>query len=885
VADQPSSRFGSRAVRWLVLPLLLYTLAVIFITWPLASQLATHVGGGGFGDSFEYVRLGWWGEYALKTGANPFYQSLLLYPGGFFSPTQIAQPLIYWPISALSFFVGPVAGFNLWLMLETILSGLTAYWLCRMVLRDSPAITPAALLGGLIFMAFPTVQGHLSAGHVNPLSNYALPVVVMCLLRILESPRTALRWSVLGAISLLILALGNFTFLVYSLLPILVFGAIYILCCNRYLLKRDAFLPLLRNLVLMLGLGAVLILPFYLPLITESLSPDRPAYLQESGFIRYSTDPLAFFAPSPFTPWSAIAPEYSRAVLGTNSAEGAAYLGILPLLLALVALWRPGSPSRRPWLWALIGLGCMLFALGPILKWRDQPVLYTVGDYQSSIVLPWALFQNLPLVNITRTPGRFNFTTGLMLAILASIGASALLARISRSRRAPRLALSALAFVAILLDYQLFLPFPTTPAALPRYFTDLAARSDVRAVLDVPVIAAQKDAMFQQTVHHKPLIAGYVTRGTTLDSAVVNVLSDVALNRAFSATDQGLQPLSAPESRLLLAENNIDVLIYHWAFAPKADIYPSARDRFGAPLYEDDNLAIFEVHAAADSAIVRHPVLTFGDNRPGRDGLGIYWLGGQMSFSVYIPPSAQPADQTWSLDLWPIVQPRGVFLSIDNTPASRAWTLAPASVPLTFWTTLAPGFHTLRLTTPDPCLSSPVPPARLLADSPCAQNPEGCTMPDSASSVCVTLALRSLRLSDSTAFPFTAQSIQLGEGMQFLGYRLPSTIQRGTTLSVDTIWRASQKLPGDYHLFVHVLNASGAIITQDDIIPGRGLFPTTRWSAPQPWSETARLSLPADLPTGPYTLLLGWYRYPDLTRLSVPNSPDGVIHLATIKIQ
>ena len=41
--------------------------------------------------------------------------------------------------------------------------------------------------------------------------------------------------------------------------------------------------------------------------------------------------------------------------------------------------------------------------------------------------LPWALFQNLPLINIARTPARFNFAVGFAMAVLVGYGVSVLL--------------------------------------------------------------------------------------------------------------------------------------------------------------------------------------------------------------------------------------------------------------------------------------------------------------------------------------------------------------------------------------------------------------------------------------------------------------------------
>ncbi len=111
--------------------MLVYTFIALVITWPLTAHLSTHLAGPEYSDSIEYARLGWWARYAIQHGMNPFQQGLFGYPQGFFSAVQWAQPLIYWPIAILGFALDPAAAFNTWLLLEVILSGLTAYWLCR----------------------------------------------------------------------------------------------------------------------------------------------------------------------------------------------------------------------------------------------------------------------------------------------------------------------------------------------------------------------------------------------------------------------------------------------------------------------------------------------------------------------------------------------------------------------------------------------------------------------------------------------------------------------------------------------------------------------------------------------------------------------------------
>src|SRR5579859_2080799 len=124
-----SQRFQS-VIRF-VLPPVLYGLVAVFVTWPAVTRLTTHGLGAGYGDQFENVRLIWWTQYALQHGLNPFYQSLLGYPNGFFSAAQWAEPLGYWPAGLLAFLSGPLLAFNLWMLIQLALNGWAAFALCR----------------------------------------------------------------------------------------------------------------------------------------------------------------------------------------------------------------------------------------------------------------------------------------------------------------------------------------------------------------------------------------------------------------------------------------------------------------------------------------------------------------------------------------------------------------------------------------------------------------------------------------------------------------------------------------------------------------------------------------------------------------------------------
>ncbi len=865
---------GWRGVR---LPLAVYTLAALFTTWPLVTQLSTHIAGAGYGDGYEYLRLGWWARYALQNGLNPFQQSLFGYPDGFFSAFQWAQPLIYWPIALLNLVFDPVAAYNLWILIEVILSGLAAWWLCRVVLTTSRSATThsgtAALLGGLIFMAYPAVQGHINAGHVNPLSNYAFPIMLGCLYRIVRGAG-GWRTTFAGAVTFWLLALGNHTAVVFFILPLVLFGGGYMLLRQRASLLRRS---VLLKVACVFGAGALLILPFYVPLAVEALAPDRPSYLQESGWVEFSTDPLAFVAPSPFTPWTGmLAPAYSRTVLGTNSVEGTAYLGIVAVGLAALAVLRRRDPTG---LWLVILVGCMVFSLGPLLKWQDRPVAYTIGQHQSGVVLPWALFQGLPVINISRTPGRFNIMAGLMLGILAAFGLEALLGHVVR--RGWRAALTGALVAFILAEYQLFFPFLTVPARLPAYFESLAHRTDVTAVFDVPWddLIAQKVALYQQVAHHKPLIGGHVTRRSQVDPAKLALLSDAATGRAWDGALPTAR-LSAESARDFLRENGVSVVVYHLDLLDREATLRYAASAFGPPVFQDDQWAIFEVPSLGSNTDSSLPITMSGNGWWQAAGAGgPLWLSSEGEVYFYTP---LPVDRQWTLTVAPFLASRRLLLAVDGQ-LDRAWQLdptSPAPENITFVLHLEPGFHTLRFRLPDGCTQAP---ACLLDDPGVA-----CSRAAAEKQVCAGLAVQRIETRAASEMAFQPLPITLASGVTLQGFRAPGQLTPGSRFAVETRWQMTSGLPaGDYHYFAHVLDPDGKLVAQYD---GPSMtVPLLKTDRPQTWTEAATLTLPANLLPGRYRLFTGWYRYPEMTRLGVegdrPGARDGLVYLQEVEVR
>jgi hypothetical protein len=87
--------------------------------------------------------------------------------------------------------------------------------------------------------------------------------------------------------------------------------------------------------------------------------------------------------------------------------------------------------------------------------------------------------------------------------------------------------------------------------------------------------------------------------------------------------------------------------------------------------------------------------------------------------------------------------------------------------------------------------------------------------------------------------------------------------------SIPLVWRAEAETPAGYHVFVHLVDESGAILAQSDAAPANWTRPTTGWLPGEYVIDTHTLMLPADLPAGPLSLRVGLYDPATSERLRV----------------
>lgn len=101
---------------------------------------------------------------------------------------------------------------------------------------------------------------------------------------------------------------------------------------------------------------------------------------------------------------------------------------------------------------------------------------------------------------------------------------------------------------------------------------------------------------------------------------------------------------------------------------------------------------------------------------------------------------------------------------------------------------------------------------------------------------------------------------RLGEAVVLLGYNLDlREVERGAAIRLTLYWQPQAPIPGDYKVFVHLLDTNSRISAQRDGVPALGVRPTTSWVGGEVISDDYTLQVPMDAPTGVHVIEVGMY--------------------------
>lgn len=306
---------------------------------------------------------------------NPLGTTLQNFPAGVNMMANTAMFGVGVPLTPVTLLFGPTVTFVL--VLTVGLAG-TAFAWYRLFARELAESRAAAVIGGLFCGFAPAMISHASA-HPNFVALFLLPVIAGLLIRMVrDADRPHLRDAVVLALLVAAqIALGEEPLLIFAL-AFAVFAVAY------YLRDRQHGRNMLRRIAPTVGLGAVITL----------LLTGIPLWWQFFGSQGYRSidhgpmgNDLKTLTQFPSESLGGLLSPGENVAI--NPTEQNAYFG-WPLLLLVAAaaglLWRDRVVRAAT---VVIGVFTVL-SLGSEL---------TIGEDETGIPLPWALLEQVPLVN------------------------------------------------------------------------------------------------------------------------------------------------------------------------------------------------------------------------------------------------------------------------------------------------------------------------------------------------------------------------------------------------------------------------------------------------------------------------------------------------------
>ena len=820
-----------------LLVLLIYGLLAIIMTWPLVTQLGTHLPGEvEVADTYVHYWMFNWIKTAVLTQQNPLQTTLLFHPNNI----SLLDHNLAWVNMALwlplQTIFGEATAYSLAFIGIFIFNGYTTYLLATELLR-SPAPQPLcspAFLAGLIAAFWPYNLSH--PDHPNLILIGWLPLVILYLHRLFVAPNR--QNALLAGLFIALLGITRWQLLLMAT-PLIV---LFILIQFR-LGRPPQPLPaegegdsprFLKYLLLTGFISIVLMAPFLAPFVSYQLNRSDPTDLLVAEEA-YGTDLLAFVLPGRYHPWwgEAVISQYNQFQGNKLYTRSIGYTVLLLLLHSLATLWR----KSRFWLLMLLLYG--LLALGSNLTVMGKTLF----------PLPYSLVDEWFLLRLLRFPDRFNVILALPVAILAGTAVQKLLTQRSQW-------LAGLIALMILIEYAVTLP--TLPLNTPTWYSQLAQEPGDFAILQLPThtrLQYNKHYMAYQLVHGKALVEGRIARPSSTAYAFMD--SVPLLQHSLNSNKPPLELMNVGHQLTLLAAADVRYVILHKQFLSNGELTTWRDWLFLPPFYEDEEVLVMQT--AVSLPPFSHEFIPqlglLAVNQPPEQAKAGDWLHFQAHWGSQTAVS-QAIDVCFNL-----VATETIFLGCQ--PLSPTW-------PSHQWQTneLVRAEYAVQL--------SPF----------VAGGPYALQMGLAGEETAVDLGpvtIAPLPRNFRPASPQQAADVTWHNLLLLTGYDVQTTSH---ALTLTLHWQARERPSTSYKLFVHVAEATtGNIITQADLIPGNWTYPTNWWETGEYVCET--LTFP-DLPSGEYEIWLGWYEPESgqrlvttegedrvwLTAVTLPNQPD-----------
>jgi hypothetical protein len=482
----------NKVPKLLLLPVLIYLLGFILLTYPLITYFSSSFMGDSQ-DVYQNVWSMWWFQQAVDSKELGLWFTNMLYaPQGETLYIHALSPLngaLAYPLQKL--FPWHIV-YNLLIVFNFVASGLAMFWLAfYYTKRYLPS-----LLSGFLF-TFSAYHFLHSRGHIEMAAMQWLTFFLLSFVWLLDAP--TVKKALLAALLLLLVLLNTPYHLLYAaMMGLVIAGANFIHLRKNQAQIKKRVKPLLLFCVIFFALASPLLIPFYQTTTQGNFEGTHNPLDFSAEISSYIARPAGYLGVITQGMWPAFleSPEDSQIV----SSEASVRLTLVALLLSAWVLKKQWRSNHTVRLWGAVGLVFLVLSLGPILLVRGDPPIMGKKPLKISLPYNW-LSQAFPPLKLSGVPARMGIIPLMATSLLAAVGFSQF-----RGKRG---------YVAISILFALLVL-----ESLPKRFTPLeASMPDSVSLLaqQSPGIMldrghARSLAMYYQTTHEKPLVDGYLSR-------------------------------------------------------------------------------------------------------------------------------------------------------------------------------------------------------------------------------------------------------------------------------------------------------------------------------------------------------------------------------------
>jgi hypothetical protein len=467
----------------------LYATAAVAATWPLASQLSTHLPLGTLNHATVPLFNLWtleWNAHSLWRGYRGYWDAPIFYPTQAAFALSEAQALTGLGYAALERLFGSIAAYNSVILAMLVANGLGA----RRLFRVLGVSELGALLGGLLALGLPFAWKELGVLQLLALWPVWLSLAELALLSPSRAdaprPTAAAPWRLALWCGALLWTCGYYA----------LFFAVFALLAAAMFVRRALFArPLVRSWLL----GTLLLVASAAPFIAQQRAVD--AYTRSAKAIyNGSATALSYTRLLPGALAGQVVPTLAR-----REAKRSLAPGILVVALAIGGACSVRAHPRRRF---LIWCGASA-ALALVLSFGTRWWIGSIKPYELIVERYWPGFSHV------RSPYRFAAFVQVFVLVFAVLG----LERLRQARVRPAGILPLVAAIAAFLEV---LPAPPKLARFPAEamqapFIDFLAKHPGGAVAMLPTAPSGKApdyeptvvAMLQSLRHGHPLLNGY----------------------------------------------------------------------------------------------------------------------------------------------------------------------------------------------------------------------------------------------------------------------------------------------------------------------------------------------------------------------------------------